>query len=308
MKILGIDSSVPLGSIALLENNHIISEASLENKANHSDGLLRAVDCVLSQAQISLEDVGGFAITTGPGSFTGLRVGVSLIKGFVLAREIPFKGIDTLDAVSACVPPTPHPICPLLDARKKEVYCAFFQYQGDSQKRLTKDKAITPEELCNSISEPTIFIGNGLETYGEFLHHELGALFIDGSKTKNHTVAASAAILAEPFLSQNPCLDLDELKIKYVRKPEAEINLLKKKQPMEVGKMKIEAKLLEKISNENEEFKKLYDEHTILKNRVEKLNKMKFLSAEQEREKKQHQKEKLKAKDRLEEILSAFQG
>jgi uncharacterized protein len=72
--------------------------------------------------------------------------------------------------------------------------------------------------------------------------------------------------------------------------------------------MKIDAELLEKISNENEEFKKLYEEHTLLKNRVEELNKMKFLTAEQEVEKKKHQKEKLKAKDRLEEILSTFQG
>jgi tRNA threonylcarbamoyladenosine biosynthesis protein TsaB len=228
MRILGVDSSIPLGSIALLENNHIISETTLEDRANHSDGLLRAVDRVLSQARSSLDDVSGFGITTGPGSFTGLRVGVSLIKGFVLAREIPFKGIDTLEAVSACVEPTSHPICALLDARKKEVYCAFFKYQGNELKRLTPDKAITAEELCGSITEPTVFIGNGLDTYGEFLHRVLGSQFIDGSKTKKHTVAASAAILAKPFLTQDPSMDLDELKIKYVRKSEAEINLLKK--------------------------------------------------------------------------------
>ncbi len=307
MKILGVDSSIPLASIALLENNRIISETYLEDRAGHSDGLLRAVDCVLSQARIHLKDIGGFAITTGPGSFTGLRVGVSLIKGFVLAREIPFKGIDTLEAVSACVEPTSHPICALLDARKKEVYCAFFKYQGNYRKRLTSDRAITPEELCSNISEPTVFIGNGLDTYSEFLQHELGSRFIDGSKTRSRTVAASAAILAKPFLDQNPSMDLDELKITYVRKSEAEIHL-QKKQQLEVGNMKINAELLEKITNENEELKKLYEEHTVLNNRVEKLNKMKFLSAEQELEKKKHQKEKLKAKDRLEEILSTFQA
>jgi tRNA threonylcarbamoyladenosine biosynthesis protein TsaB len=235
MTILGIDSSVPTGSIALLENNHIITETSLEDKANPSDGLLRAVDRVLSQARYRLEDVGGFGITTGPGSFTGLRVGVSLVKGFVLARAIPFKGIDTLEAVSASVKPCPHPICAILDARKKEVYCAFFKYRGNDLERLTPDRAVPPEALCGDITEPTVFIGNGLEPYGEFFHRELGALFIDGSQTKRHTVAASAAILAQPFLSENPCLDLDALKIKYVRKSEAEINL-QKKQLMEAEK------------------------------------------------------------------------
>ena len=214
MRILGIDSSIPQGSVALLENNHIISETTLADRNNLSDGLLMAVDRVLSQARSRLEDIGGFSITTGPGSFTGLRVGVSLIKGFVLARETPFKGIDTLEAVSACAEPTSHPICALLDARKKEVYCAIFQYEGNHLKRLTADAAVSPEELCGNISEPTVFIGNGLETYGDFFYRRLGSRFIDGPQVKRHTVAASTAILAKPFLDQNPCLDLDELIIK----------------------------------------------------------------------------------------------
>ena len=229
MKVLGIDSSVPRGSVALLENNQIISETSLEGRANHSDGLLLTLDRLLSQNRFRIEDIGGFGITTGPGSFTGLRVGVSLVKGFVLAREIPFKGIDTLEAVAGCAKPDSEPICALLDARKKEVYCAFFNYEGSHLRRLTEDAAISPEALCDQISEPTVFIGSGLETYGEFLYRKLGAWFIDGSKAERHTVAASAALMAKPFLDRNPCLDLDELKIKYVRKSEAEINLLKKK-------------------------------------------------------------------------------
>ncbi|GJL77979.1 MAG: tRNA (adenosine(37)-N6)-threonylcarbamoyltransferase complex dimerization subunit type 1 TsaB [Nitrospinaceae bacterium] len=228
MRILGIDSSIPQGSVALLENNHIISETSLEDQSNPSDGLLKAVDRVLSQARFSLEDIGGFGITTGPGSFTGLRVGVSLIKGFVLAREIPFKGIDTLEAVSACAEITDYPICALLDARKKEVYCGFFKYEKTRLKRLNADTALCPEILCGKISEPTVFIGTGLNAYGEFFERKLGSRFIDGSITKRRTVAASAALLARPFLDCNPCQDLGELKIKYVRKPEAEINLLKK--------------------------------------------------------------------------------
>ncbi len=228
MRILGIDSSVPQGSVALLENDRIITETFLSNgSGNHSDGLLRMVDEVLSGSRLRLGDIDGFGVTTGPGSFTGLRVGVSLVKGFILAQEKPFMGIDTLEAVSACAEPTGHPICAILDARKKEVYCAFFNYEGKKIQRSTPDRVMPPEELCEMVSEPTVFIGTGLETYGEVFSSRLGSLFIDNSKTTRHSVAASAALLARPRLQNNPCYDLGELKIKYVRKSDAELNYTK---------------------------------------------------------------------------------
>ena len=228
MRILGIDSSVPQGSVALLVNNRIISEATLnKGSGNHSDGLLRMVDEVLSGAKYQLGDIDGFSVTAGPGSFTGLRIGVSLVKGFVLATEKPFMGIDTLEAVSSCAEPTGNPICAILDARKKEVYCAFFRYQGNGLKRSSPDRAMSPEELCGMVSEPTAFIGSGLETYGEYFSSRLESLFVDNSKAIRRSVAASAALLAEPHLENHPCLNLDELKIKYVRKSEAELNFIK---------------------------------------------------------------------------------
>ncbi len=228
MRILGIDSSVPQGSVALLENDHIISETSTSKvSGNHSDGLLRMVDDVLSEARYKIADIDGFSVTQGPGSFTGLRVGVSLVKGFALAMEKPVQGIDTLEAVSACLEPTEHPICAILDARKKEVYCAFFSYEESELKRTTPDQAMSPEKLCEMILKPTVFTGSGLETYGEYFSSRLGSLFIDNSKAIRHSVAASAALLARPHLENHPCFDLGELKIKYVRKSEAELNFMK---------------------------------------------------------------------------------
>ena len=238
MTILGIDSSVPQGSVALLENDRIISEKLLSTgSGNHSDSLLRMVDEVLSQARHKIEDLDGFSVTTGPGSFTGLRVGVSLVKGFILAHEKPVQGIDTLEAVAACAEPSRHPVCAILDARKKEVYCAFFILEGNNIKRSTPDQAMTPENLCELVSEPTVFIGSGLNTYGEFFSHRLGPLFIDNSKANRYSVAASAALLARPHLENHPCFDLGELKIKYIRKSEAELNHMKQTlQNREAGK------------------------------------------------------------------------
>jgi len=228
MRILGIDSSVPQGSVALLENDHIISATSSGKiSGNHSDGLLKMVDDVLSEARYKIADIDGFSVTQGPGSFTGLRVGVSLVKGFVLAREKPVKGIDTLEAVAACPEPSGHPICAILDARKKEVYCAFFKYEANKLIRGTPDQAMPPDELCEMVLEPTLFTGSGLETYGEYFSLRLGSLFIDNKKAIRHSVAASAALLARPNLENHPCFDLGELKIKYVRKSEAELNFMK---------------------------------------------------------------------------------
>jgi len=259
MRILGIDSSAPQSSVALLENNHIITEKTLNNvSGNHSHGLLRMVDEVLSGTLYQLEDIDGFSVTAGPGSFTGLRVGVSLVKGFVLATGKPFKGIDTLEAVSKCAKPTQYQICAILDARKKEVYCAFFIYDGNRMsgpaasgrgtppefsfkraasheelnplvelKRSTPDRVMLPEELCEMVSEPTVFIGSGLEPYGEYFSRRLGSLFIENPSANGHSVAAGAALLARPHLENSPCFDLGELKIKYVRKSEAELNYTK---------------------------------------------------------------------------------
>ncbi len=222
MIILGLDASTPKGSVALLDGEHIIAESA--SSSVFSDQLLVMVDEVLGKLEGRLDKVDGFCVTTGPGSFTGLRVGVSLIKGLVLATEKPFWGINTLEAYANLVKPVTQPICPLLDARKKEVYTAKFKYTGEQLVRETPDQAISPQELCDQTQEPTVFLGGGLEPYGETLSSQLGDRFIDQAPVKNQTVAASAAQLAFNQFGANPCFDLDALTIHYVRKPEAELN------------------------------------------------------------------------------------
>lgn len=181
------------------------------------------VDEVLTQSKQTLDDVNGFTITTGPGSFTGLRVGVSLIKGFVIATGKPYMSVDTLEAVTSMVEPTPYPICPVLDARKKELYTAFFKYEKNELKRKSPDRAVSPSALCEMIQEPTVFLGNGLDTYGKFLSSHLGSLFVQNVALKKHSMAAGSAFLAYPQFDSNKSFNLNALKINYVRKSEAEI-------------------------------------------------------------------------------------
>jgi len=222
MIILGLDASTPKGSVALLDGERVIAESV--SSSTFSDQLLVMLDEVLGEIDGGLEKVDGFCVTTGPGSFTGLRVGVSLIKGLVLATEKPFWGINTLEAYANLVKPVSQPIYPVLDARKKEVYTARFKYTDDQLVRETPDQAVSPQELCDLIQEPTVFLGGGLEPYGETLSSQLGDRFIDQAPFKNQTVAASAAQLAFSRFGANPCFDLDALTIHYVRKSEAELN------------------------------------------------------------------------------------
>ena len=224
MKILGVDSSFPDCSVALLENNKILSQHSGNRKSSFSDQLLPMVDEVLTSSNTSLDNVDGFAVTNGPGSFTGLRVGLSLVKGLVLVTEKPFAGVDTLEAIAALVPITDYQICSILDARKSEVYCALFCYKGNQFTRISENSALTPENLCRLISKPTIFIGSGLNTYRQLLNDTLGELFIETNVLEADSVAASATRLATQSITKKENLDLSSLKINYVRKSEAELN------------------------------------------------------------------------------------
>jgi tRNA threonylcarbamoyladenosine biosynthesis protein TsaB len=222
MKILGMDTSSPSGSVALLDGNNLVSESLIEGSPAYSDKLLFEIDSILNGSGIKLNEIDGFVITTGPGSFTGLRVGISLLKGFILATEKPFASVNTLEAYAKTLKPGPYAICPVLDARKKEVYTALFKSKNDQCIRSTPDQAISAAELCDQIKQPTAFVGNGLDIYKDFFTSCLKENFINKVPTTNLTVAASAVLIANA--KNNLSCELDSLMINYVRPSEAELN------------------------------------------------------------------------------------
>ena len=224
MRILGIDTSSPTGSVALVDNDDVISESLLNSSKNYSDKLLIEVDAVLNSSKTKLNQIDGFVITTGPGSFTGLRVGMSLLKGLILATQKPFASVNTLDAYAETVQPGPYAICPVLDARKKEIYTALYNSKNGLCVRETPDQAITPRELCDQIKKPTVFVGNGLVAYQELLSSLLKKNYIHNAPIKKLTVAASAILIASRDLKNNLQNDLDSLTINYIRPSEAELN------------------------------------------------------------------------------------
>mgnify|MGYP001361457958 CR=1 FL=1 len=224
MKILGIDTSSPAGSVALLDKNQVVSESMLGGSQAYSYSILEKVDTILNRTKTKLKDLEGFAITNGPGSFTGLRVGMSLLKGLVMATEKPFVSVNTLDAYAETVEPGSYLICPVLDARKKEVYTALFNSNNYLYQRKTPDQAITPAKLCDQISQPTVFVGNGLEVYKDTFISCLKENYVQNTPMRNLTVAASASLIALRNLKTNLNHNLDSLTINYIRPSEAELN------------------------------------------------------------------------------------
>ena len=224
---MGIDSSTPQSSVALVKDGQVIEQDQVDPDSV-SNQVLVLIDKILVNSRTKLSDLDGFCLTVGPGSFTGLRIGASILKGLLLATSKPFVKIDTLEAIALRAMPTNKNICTILDAKKKELYTACFHPTSEIPERLSLDRALTPNQLCQEIKEPTIFIGNGLDSYGDFLASKLKEKFL--SKPDNHlyTVAACAARIAEKRFESEKTNDLGSLRIKYVRKPEAELKLMEK--------------------------------------------------------------------------------
>src|SRR4030042_1800262 len=141
MLILAVETSTSAGSLALMDaplagkdseaEGKCLAEHTLNLPGTHSEKLMPAIDNLLREASLSLREIGGIALALGPGSFTALRIGVSTVKGLAYALRVPVVGVPTLDALAQNVRFAPFPVCPVLDARKKEVYAALFRGEGE---------------------------------------------------------------------------------------------------------------------------------------------------------------------------------
>ncbi len=224
MKVLGIDTSTSCGSVGLIEDKEVISEYLLNIPVTHSERLLGAIEFVLREARCRIEQIEGWVIALGPGSFTGLRIGVSTVKGLAFATGKPVAGIPTLDALASQIPPTSHLICPILDARKKEVYTAFYRYgEGGSLVRQSEYQAIPPEDLVRKIKEQTIFLGDGVKTYGDLLLNRLPSSAIFPPVPFRVAHGAMVATLGMELLRKGEQLNLSAFSPIYIRPSEAEI-------------------------------------------------------------------------------------
>ena len=161
MRLLAVETSTLAGGVALLDGDRLIGEYLLDVRLTHSERLMPAIDRLLGGAGWKPAVLEGLAVAVGPGSFTGLRIGLSAVKGLAWALGIPVAAVPTLDAMAASLPFAAQPVCPVLDARKGEVYCSLYRWDGAGMRREWDYLAITPESLALRLTEPTILLGDG---------------------------------------------------------------------------------------------------------------------------------------------------
>lgn len=161
MRLLALETSTLAGGVALLDDERVVGEYLLDVRVTHSERLMPAIDRLLRDAGWTVANLDGLAVAVGPGSFTGLRIGLSTAKGLAWARGIPAAPVPTLDALSASLPFCALPVCPVLDARKGEVYCSRYRWDGAGMRREWDYLAIPPGSLADRLDEPTVLLGDG---------------------------------------------------------------------------------------------------------------------------------------------------
>ncbi len=168
MSILALDTATRAGSVALMDGGRTIISRYFDIGLQHSQRLFIEIEAVLETAGYVLQTLEAIAVSIGPGSFTGLRIGLSAAKGLCLGSGIDLVTVSTLDAVAARLPYARYPVCVILDARKKEVYSALYDMSAGNPQPLSAPRIICPADLLvERAGQETIFIGNGTSTYAE---------------------------------------------------------------------------------------------------------------------------------------------
>lgn len=224
MILLGIDTSSLHGSVAVVNDESVLVEFRVEPPKSFSQKLFESVDRLLAESGIALSQVDAFAVTTGPGSFTGLRVGLSSVLGFGLGLGKPMVGVPTLDAYARVFPRIDSDICPVLDARKQEIFTALYRYTGDVLEKIGKERALHPESLGEMLSRHTLLYGDGVDRYGDLWSGSIGET-VSILDSPVSTVAAQAAILGYQKLQIAGGEDPESIRLSYIRKSEAEIKM-----------------------------------------------------------------------------------
>ena len=223
--VLAIETATMCGSIAVVAGEQCIAECSLQSRLTHSRRLLDGLERLFGECQITWEQIDAVAVSLGPGSFTGLRIGLSTAKGLVMAAEKPLIGISTLDGLAGQFFHARFPIYPVLDARKQEVYTACYRCnEAGVPGRASDYMVIKPEELCSMVREPSLFIGDGAVVYEELFQDRLAEMMIPAPQALFFPRAAAIALLGAGKWREKDFIDPAAAVPIYIRPSEAELN------------------------------------------------------------------------------------
>ena len=237
MKIIAIDSSGLVASVAIVQDEEVIAEYNVQYKKTHSQTLLPMLDELKRMVDLDLQTVDAIAIASGPGSFTGLRIGSATAKGLGLALEIPIIEIPTLDGLACNLYGSDKVVCPIMDARRNQVYTGLYSYiedgQSDEQEQrfhytlvpILSQCAVPIEEIaekCNEQQKEIIFLGDGVPVFAEQLKNLMKVPYSFAPAHLNKQRAGAVGALAEKYYREGKTVTAAEHQPEYLRISQAE--------------------------------------------------------------------------------------
>ena len=201
MMILGIDTASLSCSAALVQANEVIACSHLAEQSAASTHLVRLIDDLCTRAGVTVNDASGVAVNLGPGAFTGLRVGLATAQGLATAYQQPLVGCSTFEALVDAAGDWNGQICPFIEARRGEVYAAFYRRHDGQVYETMPGMAVKPDALCSLVQERTLFLGSGVANYGGFLASKLGGLAECRDLGSDFALAANVADLCRERLA-----------------------------------------------------------------------------------------------------------
>lgn len=225
MKVLGIDTSTESAACAVIDDEKLLGELVFNYKKQHSAILMDMVDSILKNLGMDINDIDGFVVSEGPGSFTGLRIGAAAVKGLSQGTRKPFASVSTLDSLAFNMAYTNGIICPIMDALRGNVYTALYEFNNESLLRKTDYLVVSIEELSNLIIKNSYFsvcfVGDGVMIHKNFLKSEIpNARFAPAHL--NVAKASSITELGIKKLKNNDLCDFRTFAPFYLRKSQAE--------------------------------------------------------------------------------------
>ncbi|MFI3238366.1 MAG: tRNA (adenosine(37)-N6)-threonylcarbamoyltransferase complex dimerization subunit type 1 TsaB [Lachnospiraceae bacterium] len=231
MKILAIDSSGLVATLAIMEEDNLIAEYTIHHKKTHSQTLLPMLEEIRGMVELNLEEVDVIAIASGPGSFTGLRIGSATAKGLGMALGKPLVEIPTLEGMAYQMYGVTGTICPIMDARRNQVYTGFYGFGQEetshtyAMEKLAEAGAMDIMEcidICNNINQPVMFLGDGVKVYKKQIINNIKVPVYFAPAHRNLQSASSIAARAFSYVESGRLIEAKDHAPKYFRLSQAE--------------------------------------------------------------------------------------
>ena len=225
MKVLALDSSGLVASVALVEDDNLLGEYTINYKKTHSQTLLPMLDQVAGMVELDLNTIDVIAVSAGPGSFTGLRIGSATAKGMALALDKPIVSVPTVDALAYNLWGSSEVICPLMDARRQQTYTGLYEFQGEELTVLEPQCVVMIQEIIdkiNNLGRKVIFLGDGVSVFREYIEENCKVPFTFAPAHNNKQRASAVAVLGMELCKQGKARSATEHKPDYLRASQAE--------------------------------------------------------------------------------------